>query len=124
MNHFYGTGNLGSDPESKPVTVDGEERTVVEFRVYFDRQVPDGDRGWTDKGGFWRTVQIWKEGLGQRVQDHLVKGARVFVMGQVKASQWTDDHDQNRTSYDIVADYVAPDLIGIDAIEYQERKAA
>ena len=35
MNVFQGTGNLGSDPEKKMVEVQGEQRPVVTFRVFF-----------------------------------------------------------------------------------------
>ena len=124
MNVFQGTGNLGSDPEKKMVTVQGEQRPVVEFRVFFERSVPDGDGGFKESGGFWRTVSVWQEGLGARVLAHLKSGAKVFVQGQQLASQWKDDHDQDRESYDVVADYVAADLIGIAAITYQSRRAA
>lgn len=122
-NVFQGTGNLGSDPELKTVKVGDEDRQVVSFRVYFERSVPDGGGGFQEKGGFWRDVSVWKEGLGQRVAKHLAKGSKVFVIGHEVASQWKDDHDQDRESYDIRADYVAVDLIGIEAISYQ-RKAA
>ena len=124
MNIFQGTGNLGSDPEKKTVNVNGEDRTVVEFRVFFERPVPDGNGGFKESGGFWRTVSVWQEGLGDRVLAHLKSGAKVFVQGQQVASQWKDDHDQNRESYDVIADYVAADLIGVEAISYQRPRAA
>ena len=124
MNVFQGTGNLGSDPEKKMAKVRGEERPVVEFRVFFERNVPDGNGGFKEGGGFWRTVSVWKEGLGDRILAHLKSGAKVFVQGQEVASQWQDEHGQDRESYDVVADYVAPDLIGIEGITYQRRRAA
>ncbi|MGH8531652.1 MAG: tyrosine-type recombinase/integrase [Gammaproteobacteria bacterium] len=37
----------------------GEPRTVTELRVYFDRQVPDGNGGFEDRGGFWLPVHLW-----------------------------------------------------------------
>ena len=124
MNVFQGTGNLGSDPEAKTVQVDGEDRTVVDFRVFFERSVPDGDGGFKDGGGFWRTVSVWKDGLGERVLKHLKSGAKVFVQGQEVASQWKDEYEQDRESYAVIADYVAADLIGIEAITYHRRRAA
>ena len=124
MNTFTGTGNLGTHPEAKTVKIGDDERTVVEFRVFFDRSVPDGEGGFTEKGGFWRTVQIWKEGLQHRVLEHLSKGARIFIIGVEVASQWQDEHAQPRESYDLVADYVAVDLIGVADITFKERKAA
>ncbi len=124
MNVFQGTGNLGSAPDKKTVEVQGEERTVVAFRVYFERSVPDGDGGFKDSGGFWRTVSVWKEGLGDRVLAHFKVGTKVFVQGHEVASQWKDEHDQARESYDVIADYVAADLIGVESITFQKRKAA
>lgn len=124
MNVFQGTGNLGSDPEKKMVNVQGEERPVVELRVFFERSVPDGAGGFKESGGFWRTVSVWKEGLGDRVLTHLKSGTKVFVQGQEVASQWKDEHSQDRESYDVVADYIAADLIGVAAITYQARRDA
>lgn len=124
MNVFQGTGNLGTDPERKFVEVQGEQRPVVEFRVFFERSVPDGNGGFKESGGFWRTVSVWKEGLADRVLAHLKSGGKVFVQGQEVASQWKDDHQQERESYDVVADYIAVDLIGVSEIAYQTRRAA
>ena len=58
-NHFAGRGNLGADPDLKHVEIDGEPRAVAALRIYFDRPVPDGDGGFTDKGGFWLPVNLW-----------------------------------------------------------------
>ena len=116
--HIEGVGNLGANPERKSVIVDDEEKPVVNLRVRFDRRVPDGKGGYVDKGGFWRDVSVWKGPLGDRIMTHLRKGARVFVRGTERARNWVDDHEQERETYSIVADYVAPDLVGVESISF------
>lgn len=122
--HIEGVGNLGASPERKTVIVDDEEKPVVTLRVRFDRRVPDGQGGYVDKGGFWRDVSVWKAPLGDRIMAHLRKGARVFVRGTERSHAWADDHNQEREGFSIIADYVAPDLLGIDSIAYAPRRSA
>jgi|GEM_PF-454640 len=122
--HIEGIGNLGANPERKSVIVDDEEKPLVTFRVRFDRRVPDGQGGYVEKGGFWRDVSVWKAALGDRIMTHLRKGTRVFVRGTERAHAWVDDDDQEREGYSIIADYVAPDLVGIESIAFAPRRPA
>lgn len=79
-NHFAGRGNLGADPELKHVEIDGKPRAVAALRIYFERPVPDGDGGFTDKGGFWLPVNLWGP-KAETIAKLLRKGARVRVEG-------------------------------------------
>ena len=123
-NGFHAIGNLGKAPVQKTVNKGGESHTVVELSVKVDRRVPDGDGGYVNRGDFWLETSIWRPSLQERVMAHLKKGARVFVMGELVASPWTDEHDQKRMSYQLNADYVAPDLLGVDSITFGRRGAA
>lgn len=115
-NRFEGRGNLAAAPELKRVQVVGEERLVAELRVYFDRQVPDGDGGFIDRGGFWLTANLW----GPRAEvaaNLLPKGARVHVIGTLVQDTWTDkDTGTQRTAVELVADYVSLDLGRVEGL--------
>ena len=112
---FQGVGNLGADPTSKTVEVRGEPREIVEFPVYLERRRKKGD-AYEDDGGFWCDVTIWHEGTGDRALNLLQKGSRVYVTGEVKASQYTDRQGHSRQSFKISADYVAIDMLGLESV--------
>lgn len=48
----------------------------------------------------------------------------MFVSGEVKASRYKDEHDQDRVSYTVYADYVALDTIGLESVVRTAKKAA
>jgi single-strand DNA-binding protein len=80
-NAFRGRGNLEQDPELRNVKVEGEARQVCALRIYFDRQVPNGEE-FEDRGGFWLDADLW----GPRAEDAarvLRKGMRVYVEGSL-----------------------------------------
>lgn len=115
-NAFRGRGNLGATPELKQVVVDGEPRSVLDLRIYFDRPVPNGDDDFEDKGGFWLNVALWGA-RGERLQPLLKKGMRVHVEGTLVSQSWTDpDSDESRTAIVLTADYLAIDASRIKEI--------
>ena len=115
-NRFEGRGNLAAVPELKRVQVDGEERLVAELRIYFDRQVPDGDGGFTDRGGFWLTVNLWGD-RAEVVSNLLPKGARVHVTGTLVQDTWNDkESGEERRALELLADYVSLDLGRVDGL--------
>ena len=115
-NRFEGRGNLAAAPELKHVQVDGEERLVAEMRIYFDRRVPDGDDGYTDRGGFWLTASLW--GVRAELAANLLpKGARVHVNGTLVQHTWNDkDSGEERRATELVADYVSLDLGRVEGV--------
>lgn len=115
-NRFEGRGNLAAAPELKRVQVDGEERLVAELRIYFDRQVPDGDGGFIDRGGFWLSANLWGQ-RAEQVAALLPKGARVHVTGTLVQDTWTDkETGEPRKAVELVADYVSLDLGRLEGV--------
>ena len=115
-NRFEGRGNLAAAPELKRVQVDGEERLVAELRIYFDRQVPDGDGGFIDRGGFWLSANLWGQ-RAEQVAALLPKGARIHVTGTLVQDAWTDkDTGEPRKAVALVADYVSLDLGRLEGV--------
>jgi single-strand DNA-binding protein len=122
MNRFEGRGNLGSDPVLKWVDVAGEKRAVCELRVYFDRQVRDGE-SWKEQGGFWLNISYW----GKRAEiasKLLVKGCRVVVIGTLAQDTWLDkDTGEEKNRLVLDADTVDLDLLRVESVKFAEKRA-
>ena len=117
-NRFEGRGNLGSDPVLKYVEVSGEKRAVCEFRVYFDRQVRDGDE-WREHGGVWLNVTQ----SGKLAGKLLVKGCRVLVMGSLVQETWADkDTGEEKSRLVLDADSVDMDLVRVESVKFIEKR--
>ena len=120
-NRFEGRGNLGSDPVLKYVEVSGEKRAVCEFRVYFDRQVRDGDE-WREHGGFWLNVTQWGK-RGELAGKLLVKGCRVLVIGSLVQESWADkDTGEEKSRLVLDADSVDMDLVRVESVQFIEKR--
>lgn len=120
---FSGTGNLGTQPALKQVEVDGEERSVSEMRIYFDRRVRQDDDAYVEDGGFWLTVSVW----GWRAEAAaklLPKGARVFAQGRLREDAWEGDDGETRTQLRLDADYLTVDLLCVDELKVRSKRQA
>jgi single-strand DNA-binding protein len=122
-NHFLGRGNLGADPEFKHMELEGESRTVVELRIYFDRPVPNGDGGFTDKGGFWLPVNLWGS-KAEAVAKLLRKGTRVRVEGTLVQDTWDDKATgEPHSRIEVQANSVDLDLARVESITFRYSRA-
>ena len=103
-NKFYGTGNLGTNPELKQL----EDGVVCNMRVYFDRPVPVDD-SFEDKGGFWLNVDAWDK-LAQACNDNLSKGTRVTIEGTLIGHEWVNDDGAKQASINLRAKRISMDI--------------
>lgn len=101
--HFMGEGNIGSDPEVKMFSTNGNQppRGVMRLNVRFDNPVPT-DTGNVDKGGFWANVEIWHRDVEQWARLYQ-KGMRVMVSGRMVLDEWKDNEGNDRSQYKIQA---------------------
>ncbi|OIS90233.1 single-stranded DNA-binding protein [Brucella cytisi] len=110
-NEFHAPGNLGKDPELRTVEVKGEQREVLDFSVYVDRHVSDGNNGFKEKGSFWLNGSLW----GRRAVAYaevLKKGMRVRVGGELVADMVPDrETGKEYPVFKLEADYIAIDPI-------------
>jgi single-stranded DNA-binding protein len=84
-------GNLTKAPVSKTVKVAGENRRIVEIRVFSDEYRGQGDdRVQDDEKCIGIDVTIWSEKLGEQILKHLGKGARVEVKGALVPHRYRD----------------------------------
>ncbi|NJM44468.1 MAG: single-stranded DNA-binding protein [Brachymonas sp.] len=124
-NVFSGTGNVGMPPSLKTITSNGEPRKVLELRVFFDAYKGDGQGGYVqdDTTSFWKDVTLWGE-RAERAASHLVKGARIHVIGTVKGEKWKDAKTgEDRYSYSIVADDVFLSFARVESVSFRQPKS-
>ncbi len=88
-------GRLGGDPESKTVTVKGEETQVANFSVASD------SFGETE----WHRVIAWGK-QAKFATDYLKKGGLVCVVGRTKTRSWEDKDGNKRYATELIAERV------------------
>ena len=118
-NLFSADGNLGDNPESKIVEVNGEDKTVASFSVYFDRRRKNKESGeYEDRGGFWLNCDVWGKSAEQAAQ-LLRKGARVHCSGDMELQEWTDDHGNEQRKFKLHIDswYLHP--MRLESVQYK-----
>jgi len=89
MNSITVTGNLGKDSELRRLP-NGDP--VCSFSV--------ADSLGKDKPTIWWSCALWGK-RGESLQQYLVKGQQVTVVGNVTEREWTDKDGQKRKSMDI-----------------------
>lgn len=112
---FAATGRVGTNPEQLTIGTGDDASPLVRFRVYFDGSVKSGD-GYEDKYGFWREVEIWREGLGKRVAQHIRKGMLINVQGTEICKKREKDGEKYE-NYAIRVDALSLELVGLKSIE-------
>lgn len=119
-NRFEGRGNLADKPELKSVKLEnGKTRELAQMRIYFDRQVPDGEK-FADKGGFWLNCALWGE-RASGAAEVLKKGARVFVQGALVQETWTDNEGVAREALKLDVEYLAHDLSRVEGVSLRSK---
>jgi len=125
MNVFYGKGNLADSPELKKVKgKNGKpDFQVATMRVFFDRYGKNTEGELVQTGGFWREVEIYGE-KAKACAEHLRKGVRVAVFGEVRDFQAHDKDDNEVTVVKVVAEDVTLVLTRIQEIVFKERSSS
>jgi single-strand DNA-binding protein len=102
---FTIVGNIVNDPVHRSVG----EHEVVKFRVASNsrRRNPDGE--WEPGNSLFVTVNCWGR-LVAGVSAALVKGDPVVVVGHVYTSEYDDKEGNRRSSVEVRATSVGPDL--------------
>ena len=95
MNSITITGNLGKDAELRSL---GDGTPVASFSV--------ADNQGKDKPAiFWNCSLFGKR--AQSLQQYLLKGQQVTVIGSVSEREWTDKDGQKRKSMDVRVNDIA-----------------
>lgn len=87
---FFGTGNIGANPEFKEFANGNEKpRRLLRLNVYFDNPIPVKEGGYQDHGGYWAPVELWHQSAEEWSQ-LFQKGMRVMVQGRQVCQEWED----------------------------------
>lgn len=98
LNRVQLIGNLGRDPEVR-TTQSG--KTVTTLTIATSESWRDDRTGERVERAEWHRVVIFAEGLGKAVAEHLRKGAKVYLEGQLRTRKWRDAAGADRYSTEI-----------------------
>ena len=109
MNEITITGNLVYSPTLRRYGT----QCFARFRLAHNHSYRDAATGdWTDNGTTFIDVSCWRS-LAEHVCESLGKGSPVIVTGRLRAREWekeVDGHMEKRTSFEIEATTIGPDL--------------
>lgn len=108
LNRIEVIGNLTRDPEMRMTP---SNQSVTSFAVATNRRYRDNAGQWVDSPPEYHDVVIWGA-LGERCNQVLHKGDKVFISGRLQTRSWEAPDGQKKYKTEIVADSV----IGPDAV--------
>lgn len=104
------TGNLTADPEMQYLP---NGRAAARFTVAVNSRRRTEAGEWVDGEPTFYPVTAWGE-QGEHVAESLTKGARVMVLGTIKARSWAPTEGERAgetlTRLEVTADHVAASL--------------
>lgn len=122
-NVFVGKGNLGTAPTLKRVSVNGEDQSVCELRVFFDEYSRDAQGEIQQSGGFWLTCSAWDR-QAEATARLLRKGARVKIEGRLREETWHDKTSgEMKSEFRLAVDDVTLALSRIESVQFKEKAA-
>jgi single-strand DNA-binding protein len=121
-NIFEGTGNLADAPSIKNVTpTRGEPFKAAEMRIYFDEYSKAPNGAYEQSGGFWLSVNTYKE-LAEQCAKLLKKGARVKVSGRLAQFDAHDTAGNPVTAFTLKANSLTLSLTRILDVKFAPPK--
>jgi single-strand DNA-binding protein len=99
-------GNIITDPVLRRV---GDQQ-VYKFRVASNSRRRTDDGNWEPGNTLYASVNCWSKGLVKGVGASLGKGDPVIVVGYVHTSEYDDRDGNRRSSVEVRATAVGPDL--------------
>lgn len=108
LNRIEVIGNLTKDPELKFTPTN---KAVTSLTVATNRSYKDQSNNWVDSPAEYHDIVIWGP-LGERCNQVLHKGERIFVSGRLQTRSWEGQDGNKRYKTEIIADSVfGPDLV-------------
>jgi single-strand DNA-binding protein len=99
LNSVQLIGNLGSDPECK----EHGDKMVAKFSMATAEEWLSKSDSEKQSHTEWHKIVCFNK-LAEIVKTYLKKGARVYISGKLKTSQWQDKNNENRYTTEIIAD--------------------
>ncbi|HSI20522.1 MAG TPA: single-stranded DNA-binding protein [Verrucomicrobiae bacterium] len=108
LNRIEVIGNLTRDPELRMTP---NNQSITSFSVATNRRYRDNAGQWIDSPPEFHNIIVWGA-LGERCNQILHKGDRVYVSGRLQSSSWESPDGQKKSKTEIVADsIIGPDTI-------------
>lgn len=108
LNRIEVIGNLTRDPEMRYTP---NNQSVTSFAVATNRRYKDQAGNWVDSPAEFHDVVVWGQ-LGERCNQVLHKGERVYVSGRLQTRSWEAPDGQKKYKTEIVADSIlGPDQV-------------
>lgn len=108
LNKIEVIGNLTRDPELRMTKTN---QSVASFSIATNRRYRDQSNNWVDAPAEYHEVSVWGV-LGEKCQQVLRKGDRVFVSGRLQSSSWEAPDGTKRNKVEIVVDtIIGPDQV-------------
>lgn len=111
VNKVILVGNLGKDPEIRK-TQDGKE--IASLSVATSESWKDRSTGERRERTEWHRVVIYNDALTGVARDHLRKGSKVYLEGQLQTRKWTDKEGIERYSTEVVLQAFGATLVMLD----------
>ena len=99
VNKVILIGNLGNDPDSR-VASNGNK--IVNLSIATSESWKDRSTGERKERTEWHRVVIFNEALAKVADQYLVKGAKVYIEGQLQTRKWQDQNGNDRYSTEVV----------------------
>ena len=103
---FTVVGTIITDPILRRVG----DAQVYKFRVASNSRRRSADGTWEPGNSLYVSVNCWSKGLVKGVGASLVKGDPIIVVGDVHTSEYDDRDGNRRSSLELRATAVGPDL--------------
>jgi single-strand DNA-binding protein len=108
LNHIEVIGNLTRDPELRFTPTN---QAVASFAVATNRRYKDQSGNWVDSPPEYHEVVVWGQ-LGERCNQVLHKGERIFVAGRLQTRSWEAQDGSKKYKTEIIVDtIIGPDLV-------------
>ncbi len=98
INKVILVGNVGQDPE---IRMTGTGTKVARLTVATSERIKDKNGAYNDRTE-WHTVIAWRS-LADIAEQHIRKGAQLYVEGSIHYRKYTDKSNIDRISTDIQA---------------------
>lgn len=108
LNRIEVIGNLTKDVELRFTP---NNQAVASFSVATNRRYKDQSGNWVDSPAEYHEVVVWGA-LGERCNQLLHKGDRIFVSGRLQTRSWEAQDGSKRYKTELIADsIIGPDQI-------------
>lgn len=99
VNKVIVVGNLGNDPESRPLPSGG---SVTNISVATSESWKDKQTGEKQERTEWHRIVFFNR-LADISAEYLRKGSKVYIEGSLRTRKWQDNNGQDRYTTEIVA---------------------